>query len=289
MLIKEICRIILDSAKNQKFKKSTLIVYQHAIRRLLNFAENNGYIYYSQDFKEDYINNCIFRKEFPGYYSKRDRQHFMNLFDDFLKTGEVLFEVHKSKIITLNTEYYNLLLNQFVKYLEDTKNIVHSTIMSYRYPIRCLFQYLESHKIHTIDDVDINLLQNFIIHQRNIWNNGGLRNALCGLRAFSIFIDRTDMYDYFKSMKVPREKFIIPYLTHEEMSHLWNYIQSDTILYRDKAIILLCLITGIRASDIISLKLNDINWTLHTISFIQQKNWEFVVTTIASCNWQCIV
>jgi len=261
----------MDSAENLNFQKSTLIAYQRAINRLLHFAETNGYTYYTQDFRKDYIDNCILREKFLGNYSKRDREHFMYLFDDYLNTGKISFKVHRPRIITPTTGYYNDLLAKFVKYLENTKDIAHSTIMSYRYPVRCLFQYLESNTIETINDIDIHLMQNFINDQTSVWNNGGLRKALCGLRAFSQFIKRNDIYEFFKSMRVPREKFIIPYLTHDEINRLWDYIKSDIILYRDKAIILLCLITGIRASDIINLKLNDINWSSNTISFVQQK------------------
>lgn len=271
MLIKEVCRIIINSAKNQNFQKSTLMRYQRALNRLLHFAETNGYIYYTQKFRNDYITNCVSKRDNLGYYSKRDREHFMNLFDDYLEKGEILFKVHSRKIVTPDTQYYNDMLNQFVKHLETTKSIAHSTIMSYRYPVRCLFQYLELNKIHNINEIDIALAQEFINKQKNIWNTGGLRNSLCGLRAFSLFLDRKDLYDYFKSMKVPREKYIVPYLTIDEINCLWDHIKSDEILYRDKAIILLCLTFGVRASDIISLKLTDINWSLNTISFIQQK------------------
>lgn len=271
MYISELCRIVIDSAVKEKFKESTLNVYGRAVNRILLFAEKNSYIYYSKEFREDYIENGIFVYSTPGYYSKRDRIHFMNLFDDYLEFKHISFKTHGRKMVVPNTEYYNILLSQFVKYLEDTKDIVHSTIMSYRYPVRCLFQFLESTNISRITNLNIHMIQEFIMKQSTVWNKGGLRNSLCGLRAFALFIERNDIHDFLLSMRVPREKFIIPYLTSDEIDRLWSYIKSERISFRDKLIILLSLITGIRASDIIALKLKDISWSSNIISFIQMK------------------
>ncbi|MGV8154263.1 MAG: tyrosine-type recombinase/integrase [Alkaliphilus sp.] len=68
-----------------------------------------------------------------------------------------------------------------------------------------------------------------------------------------------------------RSKTIIPTLTDEEQERIKDTIESRKVTYRDAAIVLLGLSTGIRACDLINLKLSDINWINETIFFRQNK------------------
>lgn len=50
-----------------------------------------------------------------------------------------------------------------------------------------------------------------------------------------------------------------------------NVLDSDKVTNRDKAIFLLGYVLGIRACDIVALKLTDINWENDCIQFVQSK------------------
>jgi integrase len=60
------------------------------------------------------------------------------------------------------------------------------------------------------------------------------------------------------------------------MSRLKETIESGDVSNRDAAIILLGLSTGIRAIDLINLRLSDIDWNSETISFKQSKTGNLV-------------
>ena len=77
-------------------------------------------------------------------------------------------------------------------------------------------------------------------------------------------------------MHAYRSKRIIPVLTDDEMSRLKETIESGDVSNRDAAIILLGLSTGIRAIDLINLRLSDIDWNSETISFKQSKTGNLV-------------
>jgi len=72
-------------------------------------------------------------------------------------------------------------------------------------------------------------------------------------------------------MHAYRYKRIIPVLTDEEQDRLRNTIESGDVTNRDAAIVLLGLSTGIRAIDLINLKLSSVDWNSETISFRQSK------------------
>ncbi|MFC4766087.1 tyrosine-type recombinase/integrase [Effusibacillus consociatus] len=60
-------------------------------------------------------------------------------------------------------------------------------------------------------------------------------------------------------------------LTLEEEQSIWDVLKTDAVSSRDKAIMVLALLTGIRAVDILNLKLGDIDWQGDIIHIFQQK------------------
>lgn len=74
----------------------------------------------------------------------------------------------------------------------------------------------------------------------------------------------------------PRMKRIIPTLADEEQDKIKNVITNGDVTLRDAAIVLMGLSSGIRACDLIKLKLSDIDWKNETISFRQSKTGNFV-------------
>ena len=60
-------------------------------------------------------------------------------------------------------------------------------------------------------------------------------------------------------------------LTESEKQNLRKVLNNNQLTARDASIIKLGFHTGIRACDVIKLKLSDIDWDMETISFIQSK------------------
>ena len=85
------------------------------------------------------------------------------------------------------------------------------------------------------------------------------RAILCGLRLYFTFIGRTDLLAVIDGMHAYRSKRIIPVLTDDEKDRLRDTIESGVISNRDAAIVLLGLSTGIRAIDLINLRLSNID------------------------------
>lgn len=69
-----------------------------------------------------------------------------------------------------------------------------------------------------------------------------------------------------------REKYVQGYVTDEELEKILRVIDTETERgKRDYAIILLAATTGLRACDIIRLKLTDVDWRRGEITIVQDK------------------
>jgi integrase len=66
-------------------------------------------------------------------------------------------------------------------------------------------------------------------------------------------------------------------LTQEEEQSVWNVLKTDVVSSRDKAIMALLLLTGLRAVDIMNLRLCDLDWKCDFINISQSKTHEPLV------------
>jgi len=177
----------------------------------------------------------------------------------------------ESRIDMPSSEVYNMLLK---KYLDSLTNegLKANTIDSFR-NVSCKFlQFLELRQYQTIDDAPTNMVYAFIADIRKTWAEESLRTALSGLRSFLAFAGNEEHYLVAVNIRTLKSRKIIPILTQKEEDSIWDTLQNnDKITRRDKAITLLGLLTGVRACDIINLKLSNIDWRTDSISIIQQK------------------
>ena len=123
----------------------------------------------------------------------------------------------------------------------------------------------------TIDDV-----QRFILKVASEVKTSTLHDLFLYLRYFHIFLkeireNAPDCVGLF-SNKVYREMPIQGYVTDDELERILNVIDTSTeVGKRNRAIILLGATTGLRACDIIRLKLTDIDWRKGEIRVEQRK------------------
>ena len=107
------------------------------------------------------------------------------------------------------------------------------------------------------------------------------RAVITGLKRYFTFINRQDLFGIVDGMKAYRTKRIIPVLNDAEIQKITDAIRSGAISNRDAAIVLFGLTTGIRAIDLINLRLSNIDWDNETISFKQLKTGNYVILPLS--------
>jgi site-specific recombinase XerD len=147
-----------------------------------------------------------------------------------------------------------------------------NTLDSFRNVSCKYFLFLESLGVTSLESATKETVQGFLSCIRETWAEGSLRTALSALRSLFRHTGQADLLETADHIRPIRTHRIIPVLTEQEECLLWNALEkSGDISKRDKAIVLLCLITGLRACDVTRLRTSDINWHTDTISVVQQK------------------
>ena len=165
---------------------------------------------------------------------------------------------------------------EFLEYLKAERKSK-NTIDSYR-NISCKFlTFIESLSYTCLRTVPLELIHEFFCELRKTWDSGSLRTAASGLRSFLRFAEDGDKLLAAVPDKLLKKRAIIPVLTQEEEQAIWDVLKTDAVSSRDKAIMVLALLTGLRAVDILNLKLSDIDWKCDVISISQRKTNEPLV------------
>ena len=103
------------------------------------------------------------------------------------------------------------------------------------------------------------------------WPQKRQRNVLCTLRNIFRHFEREDLYFAVAGIHPYRAKWIVPMFTEDEVANIKETLSSPCVSRRDAAIFLLGLTTGMRAVDVVNLRLSDIDWKNETIFFQQSK------------------
>ncbi len=267
MKIETICNLLLDTLTEAGFNESTLFNYKGVIRRFKAFCNERGVTDYSPEIGQAYATDVTSKK--TGKYSKQ-RYHsqgrFSRLLTSYYSTGMFDLSVMKRGRREPKSKVLNALYHEYIAYLRERYSN-ENTVSFYDYEVFCFFSYLESIQFYEIEMVSSSTIVGYLKSTKQ----NRQRAVLCGLRLYFSFIGRKDLFVVVDGMHAYRTKRIIPVLNDDELERLRKAIQFGMVSNRDAAIVLLGLSTGIRAVDLINLRLSDIDWNNETISFKQSK------------------
>ena len=162
-----------------------------------------------------------------------------------------------------------LLHESFMDYLKVTNKSA-NTIQSCTNSVRQLLLFLEDHGCTTLALASVALVPAFFQHLLATYRPTSIRTVASNIRSFLRFCKADRLLAAVPSRCV-RNKPIIPILSEQETATLETLLHGESLSFRDKAIILLALRTGLRSVDILSLRLADIDWINDTITVTQSK------------------
>ncbi|MCR5311171.1 MAG: site-specific tyrosine recombinase XerD, partial [Lachnospiraceae bacterium] len=155
-------------------------------------------------------------------------------------------------------------INEFISYLHNVKKMSLNTEMSYKRDLAKLNAYMAERGISDVSKLSPENLSDYIafLKENNFSAATVSRNIAC-LKSFSHFLFKEGKIasDVSAGLKAPKvEKKIPEILTTKEVVMLLEQPNGDTPKdIRDKAMLELLYATGIRVSELISLKLDDVN------------------------------
>lgn len=168
-------------------------------------------------------------------------------------------------------------IDLFVSYLLIDKKYSQNTIDSYTNDLNKFSSYINK-SIRQITKQDIiDVLKKLQIENLS---NSSINHFVTTLRSFYKFliindIVKENIMDFISSPK--REKHLPKVLSETEIDKLLNIPLTDAFSYRNKAILELMYATGIRVSELINLKVNDIDLNMALLKTLGKGSKERII------------
>lgn len=172
-------------------------------------------------------------------------------------------------------------IESFLEYLNVIKKYSENTINSYKIDIIELIDFLKEKSINylKIQKKEVNLYLEYL-YNRNLDKNT-ISRKLSSIRSFYNYLLNNEIisYNYFNLIHNPRHNTKLPnYLKEEELDKMFSVPDIDTPLgTRNRLILEILYATGIRVSELVNIKINDINFDNRTIKILGKGNKERMV------------
>ena len=173
-------------------------------------------------------------------------------------------------------------LELYLTYLKEQKNYSEHTIDSYSRDINKFLTFMNDEG-YTLKTVDANLIRNFLRHE--VISGKGKRTnqrRIVAMRRFYEWLLKNQYVQYnpFLTIKSPKHDATLPDFLHEE--EVETLIEADAkredfLAKRDHAIIILLYASGIRVSELVNLKLQDVNLKNRTMRIVGKGKKERIV------------
>ncbi len=156
------------------------------------------------------------------------------------------------------------LVSKYIAYLSREKGLSKNTVDSYIRDIRQLGDYAQSVGVKDLCDVTKSLLITYIVHmQRLAKATASITRSIVSIRSFYNFAIMAGYVDEDPTvgLEIPKsEEHTVQILTQEEIKQLLELPRTvDFKGYRDKAMLELLYATGIKVSELISLKADEVS------------------------------
>lgn len=173
--------------------------------------------------------------------------------------------------------------DSFLKYLAVEKNYSPFTCKSYDVDLKQFGDFCKEQGVANLSDVDHKLLRQWMVSlvENNI-SPVSINRKMSSLKTFFKFLLRQGVVNVNPTNKVllPKSSKRLPaFVDEHQINSLLDDFEfgDDFAGQRNKMIIELLYLTGIRESELINLKLEDINFYSHTIKVLGKRNKERLV------------
>lgn len=170
-------------------------------------------------------------------------------------------------VVTGNEEGLNDMdqeIDLFITYLQNEKNKSENTQLSYRRDLNKLHKFLKEQKINRVEDVDSRVLEEYLCFMREQdFKAATISRNVASMKAFFGFLTREHFIEQnvAERLQAPKiEKKLPEIMTEDEVTALLEQPTGDSPKeLRDKAMLELLYATGIRVTELINLRMDNVN------------------------------
>lgn len=178
----------------------------------------------------------------------------------------------------------NFYIDKFYLYLKTNKKYSINTINAYLTDIEDFNNFTNKRINIILEDIS-----SYLSHLYNDikLSKSSISRKLSSLRSFYNYLVKEEIvnYNYFNDVSNPKRGLVLPkFIKEKDMSNIMEVCSGDNpILERDRLILELLYSTGIRVSELINIKLTDINFYNNEIKILGKGSKERIVIFNNTC------
>jgi len=171
---------------------------------------------------------------------------------------------------------------KFLKYLKIEKNYSSLTIINYGKDLNIFLKFLEENKINEYSEIDYQLIRKFLefLYEED-YSKKSIARHISSLRSFFKYLLKEDIIKNNPMILISNPKLdkkLPKYLYYEEMEKILSIPDRNTPLgMRDLTILEMLYSTGVRVSELVNIKIEDIDFNERTIKILGKGNKERIV------------
>lgn len=264
--------VVVAELRAAGYMESTIGQYEKTVKALAGFAGGSGSSY-TVPLGAAFATMTVSPR--TGRFSAQrrfDYRRLVTVFDGYVTTGRVDLAVRTrggggarpegSEFIALAAAWEADM---------SERGLAPATREAYSRVARGYLVFLEARGIGCLSEADGASVLGFLESLSGKWARSSLFWVLSNFRPFLKYTGRTDLVDAAGLAGIKRSHAIVPMLSDHDQGCVLQACTSGAVSARDAAITLLALTTGLRACDIVKLRLGDIDWRGRTASIVQQK------------------
>ena len=272
MTVTRIGAVVVSELRAAGYLESTIGQYGKTIRALARYAKERGGVY-SPGLGAEFAAMTISPR--TGRFSAQRRLDYRRLvavFDSYVHTGRVDLSVRRRGGGGPRPGQAGLAALDAVWEADMAdRGLAPATRAAYGRVARGYLAFLEQRGITSLDAADGASVLAFLESLLDRWAASSLFWVVSNFRPFLKFTGRADLVAAVNLAGVRRSHPVIGVLSDDDQDLVVAACASGAVSARDAAITLLALTTGLRACDIIALRLADVDWRGATIGTIQRK------------------
>ena len=176
----------------------------------------------------------------------------------------------------------NHYLDHYLNYLAVERGLANNTLDAYGRDLARYLDYLESQKIVALENISAAIVLRFLIHLKNAGLSPRSRaRSLAALRTFHKFLVREKITKDNPTDQVvsPKSLTALPHtLAPLDVESLLSSPKGDSALaWRDRAMLEIIYATGLRVSELVSLKLSDLQMDVGYLTAFGKRSKQRIV------------
>ena len=270
--IKQLGEVVLAALRQAGYMESTIGNYQKTVKALAAYAGGPDQLYTVELGTEFAAMTTSPRTGKFSAVRRFDYGRFVRVGNSYIETGVVSLAVTKRggggprpvgpEFIALTTAWEHDMAH---------RGLATETQDYYGRLARSYLVFLEGQDIISVADADGVSVLAFVESLIGRWAQTTLYGIVTNFRPFLRFTGRADLVDAINMVRARRQVKTPPVVDQADQQLVVTVCATEVVSARDASITLLALVTGLRACDLIGLRLTDIDWRAQLLHVVQQK------------------